>query len=123
MHKFWGKVIRGKKRGMRLGFPTANIFLHKFISQGAYVSIAKIDKQWYKSVSFVGGAKTYGEERVFGETHIFDFNRDIYGKWISVRLLRKLRGNKKFSSTGELIENIKKDIQEADEYFRKLRAE
>jgi len=89
MYSFWGKVIHGKKRGKRLGFPTANVRLHKIIPEGVYVSKTKFDKKWHKSVSFIGTAKTFGAVEIFAETHILDFNCDIYGKWISVKLLKK----------------------------------
>lgn len=118
MYLFWGKVIHGKKRGKRLGFPTANLRLRKVVPEGVYVSKTKIDNKWYKSTSFIGAAKTFDAGEIFGETYIFDFNRNIYGKWISVRLLKKIRENKKFASEHELIKNIKKDIQEANEYIR-----
>lgn len=117
MYLFWGKVIHGKKRGARLGFPTVNLRLHQVIPEGVYVSKTKFDKKWYKSVSFVGAAKTFGAVEVFGETYIFDFNREIYGKWLSIRLLKKLRGNEKFQSEKQLIARIKNDIKEALLYF------
>lgn len=117
MYLFWGKVIHGKKRGKQIGFPTVNVRLHKTIPEGVYVSKIKFEGIWHKSVSFIGASKTFNAVEVFGETYILDFNRDIYGKWISVRLLKKIRGNKKFASTEELIKRIKKDKQNAIEYF------
>lgn len=119
MYSFWGKVVHGKKRGKSLGYPTANLRLHKTVPEGIYVSKTKFYSKWYKSISFIGAAKTFGNIEVMGETYIFDFNRNIYGKWISVNLLKKIRDNKKFTSSEELIQRIKKDKQEALEYFNK----
>ena len=59
--------------------------------------------------------------KVFGETYIFDFDKDIYGSWVSVRLLKKIRGSKKFGSKEELVEYIKRDVAEANEYFKKFK--
>jgi riboflavin kinase/FMN adenylyltransferase len=118
MYLFWGKVIQGKKRGKNLGFPTVNLRLHKKIPDGVYVSKTKIDNKWHKSVSFIGAAKTFGAVEVFGETHILDFNRDLYRKWLSIKLLKKIRGSEKFQSETKLVAKIKKDIQEAIFYFQ-----
>ena len=118
LYKFWGKVIKGKSRGRELGFRTANVRLHQAIPEGVYVSTCKVGREMYKAVSFVGAARTFGETRVFGETYIFDFDKNIYGCWTSVRLLKKLRGSKKFASKEELVEYIKRDVAEAKEYFR-----
>ena len=115
---FWGKVERGKQRGRALGYPTVNVRLHRRIPEGVYISETKVAGKVYQSVSFVGAAKTFGEKDVLGETYIFDFQKDLYGQWISVRLLKKIRGNKKFGSKEELIKYISKDVAEAREYFR-----
>lgn len=116
---FWGKVMRGKNRGKSFGFPTVNLRLHKIIPEGVYVSKTKLDQKWYKSVSFVGAARTFGETEKHAESYIFDLDRDIYGKWVSIKLLKKIRENKKFTSESELIENMNHDKQEVSEYFGK----
>lgn len=118
MYLFWGKVIHGKKRGKSLGFPTVNLRLHKKIPEGVYISKTKIDNKWHKSVSFIGATKTFGAVEVFGETCIFDFSRNLYGKWLTVKLLKKIRSSEKFQSETKLIATIKKDIQEAVLYFQ-----
>lgn len=118
MYTFWGKVIRGEKRGDYLGFPTANIGLHRTIPEGVYVSKTKIDKKWHKSVSFIGAARTFGANKIFAETHIFDYDGNLYGKWITFRLLKKLRKNQKFGSVKKLVEQIKKDKKESLRYLK-----
>lgn len=117
MYKFWGKVRSHNKRGKGLGFPTANASLHKNIPEGIYISKTKIKNKQYPSITFIGAAKTFNETRFHAETYILDFNRNIYGQWISVSLLKKIRGNKKFASEKELIKQMKKDKQEAEKYF------
>ncbi len=117
-----GKVLQGKKRGKSLGFPTINLRLHKQFPEGIYVSVTRFEGRKFKSVSFVGAARTFGETDILFETYIFDFNRDIYGEWVSVKFLKKIRGNEEFDFDSEkaLIERMNKDMQVALEYFRNI---
>lgn len=124
LYTFWGKVKKGKQRGKDLGFPTANLTLHKKIPEGIYaakVSIRSIGVKpgivWYPAATFIGSAKTFGETKVHAESYILDFDQNIYGKWISVTLLKKIRENKKFDSEKTLIEQMKKDISDTKTYF------
>lgn len=117
MYKFWGKVRKHNQRGRKLGFPTANVNLNKIIPEGIYISKAKVNNLVYLALTFIGTVKTFGETKFHSETYILDFNQDIYGKWISVELVNKIRDNKKFSSSEELIKQMKKDKQEAIKYF------
>lgn len=115
--RLWGKVRKGKGRGKRLGFKTANFLLRRKIAEGVYISKTKIEGKELPSLSFVGPAKTFGETKPQVETYILDFDRLIVGSWISVKLLKKIRGNKKFSSKQELIQKMKEDEKIARKYF------
>lgn len=115
--KFWGKVRTHNQRGKKLGFPTANINLTKNIAEGIYVSKTKVAGKKYKSVTFVGTAKTFGEKTFQAETYILNFSSNLYGKWITVELLKKIRENKKFQSAKELVEQMKKDERKARDFF------
>lgn len=118
MYKFWGKVRIHNKRGKKLGFPTANVNLYKKIPEGIYISITKIKSIKFPSLTFIGKAKTFDEQKFHAETYILDFNRNIYDQWISVELLKKIRDNQKFNSAKELINQMKKDEEEARKYFK-----
>ncbi len=118
MFKFWGKVRAGKKRGKSLGFPTANISLHKKIPEGIYISEIKLNKKIYSALTFIGEAKTFGETDYLAETYILGFDQVIYNKWISIKLLKKIRGNKHFDSAEELVNQMKQDEAVAREYFK-----
>ncbi len=109
MYRFWGKVRTHSKRGKSLGFPTANVNLHKNIPEGIYISKTKLEGKEFKSITFIGVAKTFNEKNYKAEIYILDFNQNIYDKWISVELIKKIRGNKKFVSSEELVEQMKKD--------------
>jgi riboflavin kinase / FMN adenylyltransferase len=112
-----GKVRHGKKRGRELGFPTANIELHRSYPEGIFVSQTSLDGKTYQSVTFIGAAKTFDEKDVLAETFILDFDQDIYGKLVYIRLLKKLRDNQKFSGMDTLIQQIHEDVERTRHYF------
>lgn len=115
-----GVVKKGKGRGKDLGFPTANIILNRIVPEGVYASIITIDNHTYQAASFVGRAETFGENELQLESYILDFNRNIYGTKITVKLLRKLRESKKFPSVQSLITAIGEDVSRTAELLDKL---
>lgn len=117
LYAITGKVRRGKKRGKRLGFPTANISLDKNIEEGVYISLTTIDGRDYQSISFIGSPKTFAESDYKAESHILNFRENIYGKIITIKLYKKLRDNKKFASEKELAEQIKNDIKKTRIFY------
>lgn len=106
-----GKVKKGSQKGKSLGFPTANIKLKEKFAGGIYVSKTKIGEIIYPSITFIGET---------AETYILDFKKDLYGKWISVRLLKKIRKNKKFKSEKDLVLQMKLDELVARSFFNML---
>jgi riboflavin kinase/FMN adenylyltransferase len=115
-----GEVKRGKQRGGPvIGFPTANLHISEedlCPKHGVYVTQVIYDGKCYGGVLNIGYNPTFGgEQHISAETHIFDFNQDIYGKPIKINLLRYLRGERKFSGVAELAEQIARDIDEAKE--------
>ncbi len=114
-----GEVQRGKQRGGKeLGFPTANLHLdvEDLIPKiGVYVCQVICDGTCYGGVLNIGYNPTFGEEKLVAETHIFDFNQDIYGKPIKVNLLQFLRGEQKFAGVQELAAQISRDVIQAKE--------
>lgn len=118
-----GTVITGKKRGAGLGFPTANIWMPRQASPrtGVYVVEAVIEGKTYGGAANLGYNPTFGDSDFCLEVHIFDFNRNIYGKPITVRFLDRLRDEKRFSGPDELIEQIRKDVLEARKTLARMR--
>tara|TARA_Y100001970_G_C14191289_1_gene835538 strand:+ start:160 stop:1083 length:924 start_codon:yes stop_codon:yes gene_type:complete len=117
-----GAVIRGHGRGRKIGIPTVNLEIspHKLIpSEGVYFSISEIDGKNFQSITNIGFKPTFPNEQKTVETHLLDFNSDLYGKEIKVKLLKKLRDEIKFSGSEELVLRIKKDIQMAKDFFKK----
>ena len=116
--RFTGIVQSGKKRGKRLGFPTINFPIDASVEEGIYISQTEIEGTVHNSLTFIGTAKTFGENVYQAETYIFDFNENIYGKNVSIVLLKKIRGNKKFDSESELIKEMENDKKTAEAYFK-----
>lgn len=123
IHKFWGKVRKAIQRGRKLGFPTANINLAKKIPEGIYISKTKIQNEQYHALTFIGKAKTFNEKKFHAEVYILDFKQNIYGKWLSVKLLKRIRSNRKFNSAQGLIAQMKKDEIVARKYYNKFGGE
>lgn len=117
-----GRVIKGAGRGKQIGFPTANLGYEKEClvpANGVYITKTYFKEMTYFSVTNVGKNPTFNTgNEIHLETHLLDFNVDIYGEKISVSFIKKLRDEKKFSSVNELIQQIKADVQVAREYFK-----
>ena len=112
---FSSRVIDGDKRGRVLGFPTINQIIPEELAMprfGVYQSVVTVNGEKYKGVTNVGRRPTVGTEKILSETHILDFDRDIYGENVDVRLIKFIRPEKKFSSFDELARQIKSDAKE-----------
>jgi len=114
-----GRVIHGCKQGRQLGFPTANVALKRQVSpvKGVFaVKIKILDKEYY-GVANVGSKPTLNGQEMLLEVHIFDFKQDIYGIFISVELITKLRNEQKFDTLDQLIAQIDADVKVAKQCF------
>ena len=112
---FSSRVIDGDKRGRVLGFPTINQIIPEELAMprfGVYQSVVTVKGEKFKGVTNVGKRPTVGTEKILSETHILDFDRDIYGENVDVRLIKFIRPEKKFSSFDELARQIKSDAKE-----------
>jgi riboflavin kinase/FMN adenylyltransferase len=114
-----GTVVSGDNRGKNIGFPTANLSAHneQFPPNGVYFAEARLDGLIYPGVVNLGYRPTVGtgkSERTL-EIHLFDFERDIYGKDLEVRFIRYLRPEKKFENVEALVRQIDLDVKQARE--------
>lgn len=111
-----GEVVAGLKNGRKMGLPTANVDYDKHMvlpKEGVYAGITDIDGRRYTSVINVGRNLTFGAEKLTVESHLLDFDEDIYGKNINVLFAKRLRGVFKFGSIDELIAQINSDKEAA----------
>ncbi|MFT5134298.1 MAG: riboflavin kinase/FMN adenylyltransferase [Gammaproteobacteria bacterium] len=118
-----GRVVHGAKRGRELGFPTANIDLSKrYVPiRGVFaVSIKGVDDSTHLGVANLGTRPVFDEKKLLLEAHLFDFNKEIYGKHISVEFFKRLRDEKKFTSIDQLVDQIAIDSQAARDFFGEI---
>ena len=117
-----GRVIKGQGRGKQIGFPTANIDFGKELivpARGVFITQTTIHDMTYNSVTNIGINPTFNMGLDINiETHLLDFNRDIYGEEMRVTFLKKIRDEKKFSSVNDLVTQIDCDVQSAKKFFK-----
>ena len=111
-----GKVAYGDKLGHKLGFPTANIYLHHKVLSIAGVFIVKVQEMI--GIANVGTRPTIDGSRNVLEVHLLDFDKDIYGQRIQVEFIEKIRDEIKFDSLNLLKQQIAKDVEKARQYAR-----
>jgi riboflavin kinase / FMN adenylyltransferase len=112
-----GTVIHGDSLGKKIGFPTANLSAHneQFPPNGVYAAVARLTDGMHRGVINLGVRPTISDgksERVL-EIHLFDFDRDIYGRDVEVRFLKFLRPEKKFDNLDALVQQIRRDVEQA----------
>lgn len=113
-----GPVMRGDRRGHDLGFPTANVLLGDVLhpSYGIYATLVRIEgeEQWRPAATNIGIRPMFELRQGQVEAHILDFeDRDIYGKTLRIRPVKKLRGEAKFASLEALVTQISADCDQA----------
>jgi len=115
------KVVKGKMLGRQWGLPTINQFFteEKFVpKKGVYATTSEVRGKEYLSVTNVGTNPTVGDAGVRCETHILDFDGDLYGEEIKVNYYKFLRNEQKFNEISELTEAIRRNIIETRDYFK-----
>ncbi len=108
-----GKVVMGNQIGQKIGFPTANIDLDndfKLIpSIGVYAILIEYQNVTYKGMLNIGIRPTLNINKLSIEAHIFGFNKDIYGQYIKVLFVDKIRDEQRFNGLDELVIQLQKD--------------
>ncbi len=117
-----GRVVHGEKLGRTIGFPTANIRIHRSVSPLKGVFAVEVECIGY-GVTNVGTRPTVDGKGFLVETHLLDFDGDLYGRHINIRWLKKLRSEQKFDSLDALKAQIGRDIDAARAYFRRLESQ
>ena len=116
-----GRVAHGDKRGRTIGYPTANIrmFRKNTPINGVFaVIMTGIDGLEFEGVANVGTRPTVdGGSKVILETHLFDFDKEIYGRYVEVHFKQKIRDEMRFQSLEQLQAQIVKDVAEAKKFF------
>ena len=115
-YRMSGRVIEGQRLGRTLGYPTANVDLRRRQSavMGIYaVRVHGLGKHPINGVASVGTRPTFGGGRPLLEVHLFDFEEDIYGRYIDVDFIAHLRSEEKFANADELVAQMHVDADNA----------
>lgn len=123
VYRMSGRVAHGDKKGRTIGFPTANIHLHRINTplRGVFaVELFGLEGEPLPGVANLGTRPTVGGMKTLLEVHLFDFEGDIYGKHVHVDFLRKLRDERRFDSFDELKAQILRDAEQVRNFFAAL---
>jgi riboflavin kinase/FMN adenylyltransferase len=116
-HRIRGVVTHGAARGAGLGFPTANLDgVDTLIpADGVYATLAFIDGQGppRPGATHVGPNATFGEQDRKVESHLIDFDGDLYGRTVELDFLERLRPTRKFAGLDDLLAQIRDDVARA----------
>lgn len=114
-----GKVVRGASRGKGLGFPTANLEVEPELARppiGVYAGLGQVNGSKHAAAINIGVNPTFGGERgsspVNIEAYLLDFSSEIYDETVRLEFWRRLRDEKKFDSVDELVEQMRRDVEE-----------
>lgn len=114
-YRLHGLVGHGQRRGQALGFPTANLEQISTLipSEGVYVVRVPHEGQIWPGAANIGPNPTFGENARKVEIHLIGFQGDLYGRPLAIDFIERLRDTRPFKSVGELVEQLRRDIDEA----------
>ena len=120
-----GKVVNGYHEGRKLGFPTANLDISHFgqliPAPGVYAVKARMENMvvWKHGMMNIGTRPTFNGKGITLETHIFNFDGDIYDQLLLVSFVKRIRGERKFDGPEELALQLKEDEETVLSLFDK----
>lgn len=120
-----GRVVKGFQEGRKLGFPTANLDTSAsgqlIPAPGVYAVKVRIkpDTALRNGMMNIGRRPTFGGHKITLEVNIFHFEGDLYGRWLQVAFLHRIREEKNFNDTRALAHQLKLDQQEIERQFEK----
>ncbi len=120
-YRICGRVVHGDERGRTIGFPTANVDLHRKVSplRGVFaVEVYGLGDNPLPGVANIGVRPTVkGDDRYLLEVHLFDFSQMIYGEHVQVEFRKRLRDEKRFDNFDDLRQQIELDARKARDFF------
>jgi riboflavin kinase/FMN adenylyltransferase len=115
-----GEVVKGEQRGRTIGFPTANINVwdgQVIPANGVYSGWATLGDERHMAVTNVGFRPTFNGQTVTVESHLLDFDRDIYGETLTFTFETRLRSEMRFSGIEALVAQIGADVEAGRAYL------
>jgi len=110
-----GRVTSGADRGLKLGFPTANLAVapeQALPADGVYATLAYVDGKTYQSMTNIGRQPTFGGNQRTVEVYVLDYHGDLYGHELKIDIMERLRGEKKFDTIDKLKKQIAEDVKQ-----------
>ncbi len=110
-----GRVITGTGRGIKLGFPTANLSIspgQALPADGVYATWAYINDKTYESMTNIGKNPTFGDNQRTVEVYVLDYHGDLYERELKIDIIERLRGEEKFNSAEELKKQVAEDVKQ-----------
>jgi len=110
-----GRVTSGAGRGLKLGFPTANLAVapeQALPADGVYATLAYVDGKTYQSMTNIGRQPTFGGNQRTVEVYVLDYHGDLYGHELKIDIMERLRGEKKFDTIDKLKKQIAEDVKQ-----------
>jgi len=107
-------VVTGAGRGVKLGFPTANLRIspeQAIPADGVYASLTYINGRAYPSMTYIGKSPTFGGKERGIEVYVLDYKSILYGRELKIDIIERLRGDIKFKSAEELKQQIASDVE------------
>ena len=111
-----GPIIHGFERGRTIGFPTANISVaadRAMPALGVYATRARVAGHHLLGATNIGRRPTFDDGHISIETHLMDFEGDIYGERMEIEIVQRIRGEQKFEAVEALVAQIGRDVAEA----------
>lgn len=115
-----GEVVRGEGRGRSLQCPTANVEVENELvpGRGVYVTETLALASRFPSVTNVGVRPTFGSSKLTVETHLLDFDDELYHERVEVLFLARLRDEMRFAGASELADQLARDRAAAEAFFQ-----
>ena len=109
-----GKVIHGAKLGRQLGFPTANLDASRLseVDNGVYAAHIKIAGRNYNAMANIGTRPSVDGQTRLLEIHIFNYSGSLYGRYVKINLLKKIRDEQRFENIEALKQQLLRDAEE-----------
>ena len=117
-----GVVVHGRGRGREIGVPTANLQTANELipPHGVYATIMTVDGTFHAGITNVGIRPTFGETDLAIETHLFDFQGDLYGRDVRLSFVQRLRDERRFADVDALRSQIAADQRRAERLFSRM---
>jgi riboflavin kinase/FMN adenylyltransferase len=113
LYALTGTVVEGYRKGRELGFPTANVQPSDELipGRGVYAVLTDWRGERYEGVANIGYNPTFGRTRLSVEIHLFDFAAQLYGETVEVSFVKKIRDERAFPAVGDLVQQIRQDLE------------